>query len=87
MSNNAMNTVSVPTRRAEGLPAGCGAIPIRAWPLDPAHEMPGRLAPMSVLPPPRHSLPRRILAAICSIGSTIAAGAGMMVLAQYLTMP
>jgi len=85
-----MNRMSEPTRRAEGLPAGSGAMPIDPWPLrhlEPADELPGRLGPMSVLPPPEHSLPRRILGAICSLGSTIAAGAGMMLLAQYLTTP
>jgi hypothetical protein len=42
---------------------------------------------MSVLPPPQRSLLRRVVAAIYSLGSTIVAGAGLMVLAQYLTMP
>jgi hypothetical protein len=85
-----MNHMSEPTRRAEGLPAGSGAMPIDPWPLrplNPADELPGRLSPMSVLPPPVRSLPRRILSATCSLGSTIAAGASLILLAQYLTTP
>jgi hypothetical protein len=73
------------THRAEGIPAGC--LPANPWPLDPAHELPGRLRPMSVLPPPRHPLLRRVLGAVCSLSLTIAAGASLMVLAQYLTTP
>lgn len=86
MSTNAIKCMRQPLRRAEGLPAGC-AMPIHPWPLDPARELPGRRCPMSVLPPPRRSLFRRVVTAIYSLGSTIVAGAGLMVLAQYLTMP
>jgi hypothetical protein len=57
------------------------------WILDPTHELPGRLRPMSVLPPAQRSLLRRIAAATCRLGGAIAAGAGLMVLAQYLTTP
>jgi hypothetical protein len=81
-----MSNMFEPTRYAEGLAAG-GALPINPWTLDPAHELPGRLGPMSVLPPPQRSLFWRVLAAICSLGSTVAAGATLMVLAQYLTTP
>jgi hypothetical protein len=42
---------------------------------------------MSVLPPPRRSPFWRVLGAIWSLGSTVAAGATLMVLAQYLTTP
>jgi hypothetical protein len=41
---------------------------------------------MSVLPPPQHSLPRRIAAAVFSLGGAIFAGAALMVLAQQLTL-
>jgi hypothetical protein len=87
MSIHAPESMRQPLRRAEGLPAGCGAMPVHPWPLDPAHEVPGRRCPMSVLPPPQRSLPRHIARAIGSLGGTIAAGAGLMVLAQYLTTP
>jgi hypothetical protein len=73
------------TYRAEGISAGC--LPVAPWLLDPAHELPGRLWPMTVLPPPRHSLLRGVVAAIGGLGSTIAASTGLMVLAQYLTTP
>jgi hypothetical protein len=87
MSTIATKSMRQPVRRAEGLPAGCGAVPILPWPLDPEQELPGRRCPMWVLPPPQHSLPRRIAAALGSLGGAIAAGASLMVLAQYLTMP
>lgn len=74
-----------PTYRAEGLPAGC--LPVPFWPMDPAHELPGRRCPMFVQPPPQRPLTRRIAAAIFSLGSTIAAGVCLMVLAQSLTTP
>lgn len=77
--------MSEPRYRAEGLPAGCSAV--HFWPLDPVHEMPGRRCPMFVLPPPRRSLLWRIAAAIGSLGGAVVAGAGLMVLAQYLTIP
>jgi hypothetical protein len=73
------------THRAEGIPAGC--LSATSWLLDPAHELPGRLRPMFVLPPPQRPLLGRIVAAIGSLGGTIAAGAGLMMLAQYLTTP
>jgi len=87
MSTIATKSMRQPVRRAEGLPAGCGAMSIHPWPLDPAHEAPGRRCPMFVLPPPQRSLPRRIVAAVCSLGGAVVAGAGLMVLAQHLTMP
>ena len=86
MSTNATKSMRQPVRRAEGLPAGCGAMPIHPWPLDPAHEVPGRRFPMSVLPPPERSLPRRIAGAVFSLGGAIFAGAALMVLAQQLTL-
>jgi hypothetical protein len=82
-----MMTMPVPTRRAEGLPAGYGVLPIAPWQLDPAHELPGRLCPMWVMPPPARPLSRRIMTALGQLGTTIAAGAGLMVLASYLVMP
>jgi hypothetical protein len=87
MSDNVTKNTPASVRRAEGVPAGCSAMPFHPWPLEPTHELPGRLRPMSVLPPPERSLLRRIAAAICSLGGTVAAGAGLMVLAQYLTTP
>ena len=63
----------------------CYALPSLV--LDPAHELPGRLWPMFVLPPPKRSGVRRLATATLSLGGAIAAGAGLMVLAQYLTMP
>jgi hypothetical protein len=85
MSINAPKSTRQPVRRAEGLPAG-SALPIHPWPLDPAFELPGRRCPMSVLPPPQHSLPRRIAGAVFSLGGAIFAGAALMVLAQQLTL-
>jgi hypothetical protein len=87
MSTIATKSMRQPLRRAEGLPAGCGAMPILPWPLDPAQELPGRRCPMPVLPPPQRSAVQRVAAAIFSLGLTVAAGASLMVLAQYLTMP
>jgi hypothetical protein len=87
MSTNATKTMRQPARRAEGLPAGCGAMPIHPWPLDPAHELPGRRCPMFVLPPPQRSVVHRIAGAIFSLGLTMVAGGSLMVLAQYLTTP
>lgn len=71
--------------RAEGIAAGC--LPVNFWPLDPARELPGRRCPMFVQPPPERPLVRRIAAAAFSLGSTIAVGACLMVLAQQLTTP
>jgi hypothetical protein len=79
--------VRQPVRRAEGLSAGCGAMPFHPWSLDPTQELPGRRCPMWVLPPPERSALRRIADAIFSFGLTIAAGASLMILAQYLTTP
>jgi hypothetical protein len=87
MSTIATKSMRQPVRRAEGLPAGCGALPIHPWSLDPAHEVPGRRWPMFVLPPPQRSAVQRVAGAIFSLGLTIAAGASLMVLAQYLTTP
>jgi hypothetical protein len=87
MSTNATKSTCQPARRAEGLPAGCGAMPILPWPLDPAHELPGRRCPMWVRPPPQRSMAHRIAGAIFSLGLTIAAGGSLMILAQYLTTP
>ena len=88
MSTNATTKgVRQPVRRAEGLAAGCGAMPIHPWPLDPAHELPGRRCPMWVRPPPQRSAVQRIAGAIFNLGLTIAAGASLMILAQYLTTP
>jgi hypothetical protein len=87
MSSKIMKSMPEPVRRAEGLLAGCGAVPVHPWILDPAQELPGRLRPMFVLPPPQRPLLRRIAATIGSLGGAIAAGAGLMVLAQYLTTP
>lgn len=84
MMNDLMKTFPAHARRAEALPAGCN-VPIDHWALDPARELPGRLCPMSVLPPPQRSLPRRLAAAIGGLGSTFAAGVGLMALAAYLT--
>jgi hypothetical protein len=86
MSTIATKSMRQPVRRAEGLPAGCGAS-IHPWPLDPAHEAPGRRCPMFVLPPPQRSAVQRVAGAIFSLGLTIAAGTSLMVLAQYLTTP
>jgi hypothetical protein len=86
MSTNATKSTRQPVRRAEGLPAGCGAVPILPWPLDPDQELPGRRCPMWVLPPPQQSLPRRIAGAVFSLGGAIFAGAALMVLAQQLTL-
>jgi hypothetical protein len=86
MSNYPVKNVRQPCRRAEGLSAGC-AMPVSPWPLDPAHELPGRRCPLPVLPPPQRSLPRRIAAALGSLAGAIIAGAGLMVLAQYVTLP
>jgi hypothetical protein len=88
MSTNAtIKGVREPLRRAEGLPAGCGAMPVHPWALDPAHEQPGRRCPMWVLPPPQRSTLQHVAGAIFSLGLTIAAGASLMILAQYLTTP
>jgi hypothetical protein len=87
MSSNVMIDVRQPARRAEGLPAGCACMPFNPWILDPAEELPGRRCPMFVQPPPRRSRSQRIAASIFSLGLTIAAGASLMVLAQYLTTP
>jgi hypothetical protein len=87
MSINAAKGMRQPCRRAEGLPAGCCAMPIPPWFLDPAHELPGRRCPLPVRPPPRRSLPRRIAATLGGLAGAIGAGAGLMVLAQYLTTP
>jgi hypothetical protein len=87
MSDTVTKNTPAPVRRAEGIPAGCWAMPFHPWTLDPAQELPGRLRPMSVLPPPQRPLLRRIAATIGSVGGAIAAGAGLMVLAQYLTTP
>ena len=87
MSTIATKSMRQPVRRAEGLPAGCCGMPIHPWFLDPAHEVPGRRCPMPVLPPPQRSAIQRIAGAIFSLGLTIAAGASLMVLAQYLTIP
>jgi hypothetical protein len=90
MSSKVMNHLPEPVRRAEGLPAGCVAmpiIPINPCSLDPAHELPGRRCPMFVKPPPQRSPLQRIAGAIFSLGLTIAAGGSLMVLAQYLTTP
>jgi hypothetical protein len=87
MSGKTVSNILERVRRAEGMPAGCCALPLPRWTLDPAHELPGRLRPMSVLPPPRRSLLRQIAAATCSLGGALAAGAGLIVLAQYLTTP
>ena len=62
-------------------------MPVHPWLLDPAHELPGRRCPMWVRPPPQRSAPRRIAAAVFGLGLTIAAGASLMILAQYLTTP
>jgi hypothetical protein len=86
MMSDLINKFPEPARRAEGLPAGC-FVPINSWTLDPVLELPGRLCPMFVLPPPRHSLLRRIATAISSLGSAVAAGAALMVLTAYLTTP
>jgi hypothetical protein len=87
MTGKAMKNMLEPVRRAEGMPAGCCVLPVPRWTLDPAHELPGRLRPMFVLPPPQRSLLRRVAAATWSLGGAVAAGAGLMVLAQYLTTP
>ena len=87
MSTIATKSMRQPVRRAEGLPAGCCGMPIHPWFLDPAHEVPGRRCPMPVLPPPQRSAIQRIAGAIFSLGLTVAAGASLMVLAQYLTIP
>jgi hypothetical protein len=87
MSGKTMKNMLAPVRRAEGMPTGCCMLPVPRWTLDPAHELPGRLRPMSVLPPPQRSLLRRAAAATCSLGGAVAAGAGLMALAQYLTTP
>jgi hypothetical protein len=87
MSTIATKSMRQPARRAEGLPAGCGAMPVHPWFLDPAHELPGRRGPMSVLPPPQRSAAQRIAGAIFNLGLTVAAGASLMVLAAYLTTP
>jgi hypothetical protein len=84
MMRDLMNAFPEPARRAEGHPAGC-FVPINSWTLDPVLELPGRLCPMFVLPPPRRSLLRRLAAAIGGLGGAIAAGAGLMVLAAHLT--
>ena len=79
-----------PTYRAEGFATGSGSVPIlpiNPCALDPAHELPVPPRRMFVSPPPRRSLPWRIVTAIGSLGGTIVAGAALMVLAQYLTMP
>jgi hypothetical protein len=86
MSINAAKNMRQPCRRAEGLPAGCCAMPVFPWPLDPAHELPGRRCPLPVRPPPQRSLPHRIMAALGSLAGTIVVGAALMVLAQYATM-
>ena len=86
MSTNASQSMRQPVRRAEGLPAGCNAMPILPWPLDPAQELPGRRCPMWVLPPPQRSLPQRLAAAVFSLGGAVATGAALMVLAQQLTL-
>ena len=87
MSTHAAKSMRQPCRRAEGLPAGCCMMPILPWPLDPAHELPGRRYPLPVLPPPQRSLPHRIMAALGSLAGALGAGAGLLVLAQYLTTP
>jgi hypothetical protein len=90
MSSNVMKQQNEPARRAEGLAAGCVAmsvIPVNPCRLDPAYELPGRRCPMFVQPPPRRSLAQRVAGAAVSLGLTIAAGATLMVLAQYLTLP
>jgi hypothetical protein len=87
MSDRTTKNTPVPVRRAEGLPVGCCAMPFHPWSLDPARELPGRLEPMFVLPPPERSRLHRLATATLSLGGTIATGAGLMVLAQYLTTP
>lgn len=87
MSITAPKSMRQPVRRAEGLPTGCGTMPIHPWALDPAHELPGRRCPMSVLPPPQRSLLQRIAGAIFSLGLSVVTGASLMVLAQQLTTP
>jgi hypothetical protein len=87
MSSRVMIDVREPVRRAEGFPAGCACMPFNPWVLDPAHELPGRRCPMFVQPPPLRSPLQWIAGAIFSLGLTIAAGASLMVLAQYLTTP
>jgi hypothetical protein len=72
-------------RRAKGIPAGCLAV--STWPLDPAHEIPGRRFPMSALPPPERSLLQRIGIALGGLGLVLVANTGLMVLVQHLTMP
>ena len=86
MSTNATKNMRQPLRRAEGLSAGCG-MPVHPWLLDPAQELPGRRCPMWVRPPPQRSAVQRIAGAIFNLGLTIAAGASLMILAQYLTTP
>jgi len=86
MTTKTMMTMPTLTRRAEGLPAGY-AVPILPWRLDPALEAPGRLCPMSVVPPPARPLIYRIAAALSGLGATVATGAGLMVLASYLATP
>jgi len=73
-------------RRAEGLPAGF-VVPNLPWLLDPAHEQPGRLGPMPVVPPPVRPLLHRVATALSGLGATIATGAGLMLLASYLATP
>jgi hypothetical protein len=71
--------------RAEGIAAGCRAV--STWPLDPAHEIPGRRCPMSVLPPPERSLLQRIAIALGGLGLVLVANTALMVLVQHLTTP
>ena len=78
------------TYRAEGIPAGSGSLPtlsLNSCALDWAHERPVPPRRVFIAPPPRRSLPWRLLTAICNLGGTIVAGAAFMLLAQYLTTP
>jgi len=83
----AMRTMPTPTRRAEGLPAGTAVLPIVPWPLDPAHENPGRRRPMWVTPPPERPLLQRVLTAMGQLGAAVVSGAGLMMLISLLATP
>jgi hypothetical protein len=87
MRIEAMKTMPSPTRRAEGLPAGAAVLPIVPWPLDPAHENPGRRLPMWVTPPPRRRLVQRALTALGQLGATVISGAGLLMLVSHLATP
>jgi hypothetical protein len=87
MNKDVMNAMPTLNRRAEGLATGFSVLPILPWRLDPAQETPGRLCPMWVTPPPQRSVPQRLMSALGQLGTTLAAGAGLMMLASYLAIP